>query len=601
MQRYSDDFETTTDINDCRVWAWAMCEIDTMRMRYGHNIDSFMEMLSILGGEHYFHNETFDGEFIVHWLLMHDYQHTEEQPEKKEFNTIIGDNGKYYMIAIRFENNRYCRIYDSLKKLPLSVRALAKAFNLDMSKGEIDYHKYRPVGYRMDAVEKDYITRDVKIVAKCLKMMFNENMQKMTIGADSLEAYKLSIGYKTFKKWFPELTPEMDQKIRHAYDGGFVQVNPKFQNIHIKERGCVLDVNSLYSYVMRHKLMPYGMPLEFSGKYPEIESYPLYIQYLRCTFKLKEGYIPTIKVKGSRYFAENEYIRESPVEMVLSLTNIDLEIFMEHYEVDVTEWLGGVMFHAQYGMFDQYIDANMEIKRKSKGGKRQLAKLRMNNLYGKFGVNPTRRHKIPELKAYIDENGETRYKVGYRLSDPEQTKSVYIPIACFCTAWARSVTIKASQQCYDHWMYSDTDSMHLIGDAQQYSDLLWIDDNELGAWKIESRFNEAKYIRQKTYIELYYSNKEEYEANQALLADNDPDASPYFRYDPARDLYYEMVIKCAGMPEAIKETMDFEHFEVGFQTETGKLKPKHVHGGIVLVDTPFSIRKHVTKTFTSSL
>ena len=83
MERYSDDFETTTDINDCRVWAWAMCEIDTMRMRYGNNIDSFMEMLSILGGEHYFHNETFDGEFIVHWLLMHDYQHTEEQPEKK--------------------------------------------------------------------------------------------------------------------------------------------------------------------------------------------------------------------------------------------------------------------------------------------------------------------------------------------------------------------------------------------------------------------------------------------------------------------------------------------------------------------------------------
>ena len=44
MRRFCCDFETTTDLNDCRVWAYACCEIgNTDNFIYGNSLDGFME------------------------------------------------------------------------------------------------------------------------------------------------------------------------------------------------------------------------------------------------------------------------------------------------------------------------------------------------------------------------------------------------------------------------------------------------------------------------------------------------------------------------------------------------------------------------------
>jgi hypothetical protein len=48
-------------------------------------------------------------------------------------------------------------------------------------------------------------------------------------------------------------------------------------------------------------------------------------------------------------------------------------------------------------------------------------------------------------------------------------------------------------------------------------------------------------------------------------------------------------VKCAGMPDKIKEKVTFENFEIGFRS-FGKNLPKHVSGGTVLVDTEFTIK-----------
>ena len=40
MKIYTADFETTTDVSDCRVWAWCTCDIDEIRrleQEGGHN------------------------------------------------------------------------------------------------------------------------------------------------------------------------------------------------------------------------------------------------------------------------------------------------------------------------------------------------------------------------------------------------------------------------------------------------------------------------------------------------------------------------------------------------------------------------------------
>ena len=72
MSAYSADFETTTDVNDCRVWAYGVCEVDdSNQFYYGNSLDGFMEFMEAHPGDYYFHNLKFDGEFIIGWLLNH--------------------------------------------------------------------------------------------------------------------------------------------------------------------------------------------------------------------------------------------------------------------------------------------------------------------------------------------------------------------------------------------------------------------------------------------------------------------------------------------------------------------------------------------------
>ena len=41
-KRYTADFETTTDPDDCRVWAFAICPLDNIdNVMWGNRIDGF--------------------------------------------------------------------------------------------------------------------------------------------------------------------------------------------------------------------------------------------------------------------------------------------------------------------------------------------------------------------------------------------------------------------------------------------------------------------------------------------------------------------------------------------------------------------------------
>ena len=56
-----------------------------------------------------------------------------------------------------------------------------------------------------------------------------------------------------------------------------------------------------------------------------------------------------------------------------------------------------------------------------------------------------------------------------------------------------------------------------------------------------------------------------------------------------------MNVTVAGLPKKLGNLITFENFNVGFTTEnidtdTKKLTYKHVKGGVMLVDTEFSIK-----------
>ena len=62
------DFETTTDLNDCRVWLWGYVTLNG-KFTHGAGIDSFIDHVSTVKQTCYFHNLKFDGSFILDYLL----------------------------------------------------------------------------------------------------------------------------------------------------------------------------------------------------------------------------------------------------------------------------------------------------------------------------------------------------------------------------------------------------------------------------------------------------------------------------------------------------------------------------------------------------
>lgn len=553
-KKYSCDFETTTDPNDCRVWAYGFMEIgNNENFSIGNTIDDFMDWAKQENADLYFHNLKFDGEFIVNWLLKQGYTFDQEGKKPYTFNTIISDMGQWYSIDIVYgykkKQKLHTRIYDSLKKLPFPVATIAKAFHLDMLKGDIDYHEYRAPGHIPTNEERNYIINDIQIVAQALEIQFVESLDKMTNGSDSLNGFKESIGKSTFDNLFPVLSLDMDSEIRKAYRGGFTWLNSDYEHQEIGE-GLVYDVNSLYPSQMYKRPLPYGMPIPYDGKYENDPDYPLYIQAIECEFELKEGFIPTIQIKDyPLFFRANEYLSSSKGERVqMYVTNIDLHLMRKHYHLYNVEYINGFKFKDKTGMFNKFIDDWMEVKKTETGAKKQLAKLMLNSLYGKFATNPDVTGKVP----YLKENGACAYTTGeHETKDP-----IYTPLGVFITSWARFTTITTAQKCYDRIIYCDTDSIHLTGTETPEAIADQIDPNEMGLWDHESTFTRAKFLRQKTYIE---------------------------------EIEGELDVKCAGMPQEIKEKVTFENFEVGF-TSYGKLLPSHVDGGIVLEDTEFTIK-----------
>ena len=588
MKKYVADFETTTLPEDCRVWAYAIVDIEDPDNKdnviIGTNIDDFLDWCSEQKGSPkiFFHNLKFDLSFVMDALFKRGFEHTTEPEDRQSntFNTMISDKGLVYQCEIIFyrkgKNIRKVVLQDSLKLIPLRVKEIPKAFGLEEAKGEIDYdrHNYLPPNSPLTEIEKDYIIHDVVIVAKALKFMFDHDMNKMTVGACALDRYKQLIGKFTFKRWFP--TPEYHDDVKQSYRGGFTYLNPKFAGVPIKQ-GITLDVNSLYPSVLRsHDCpLPFGTPIFFHGKYKPNKVYPLYTQMLRCQFELKEGKIPTIQIKHSLDWKGNEYLTSSKgEEVVLCLNSVDLELFFDHYNVYNPEYLSGWMFKASIGMFDKYVDECMEGKiqatKDGNRGLRTIYKLRANSIYGKFGTDNKQVNKVP----YYEDG-----KVKYYYSEPKKKSGIYIALASFVTSYARRVTISSAQKITDNYnagkskiqfVYADTDSLHCLSPDFELPEGLEIDPYKLGAWKYESKFyspdgNGAKFLRQKCYIE-----------NLSEDVDNpDPD--------------YHLKITVAGMPEDCYNQVTFDNFVIG-ASYSGKKSPKTVAGGTVLVDGPFTIK-----------
>lgn len=564
---YTADFETLVLTDEeikqgkrTYVWAWALCSVsDPSNVKYGTDIKTFFECIATLksGSVVYFHNLKFDGNFIMSYLLENKFNqvYTNKKMPEKSFTSLVSNIGVWYSIDIKYKK-KHIIINDSYKKLPFSVAKLAKDLGYEELKGEIDYTQYREEGGILSDEDKDYIRRDVQIVAKALKdVSFGYNMYRSTIASDCMQYYK-SI-QPMFDTFFPVLKKEIHNYCANAYGGGWCYYREETAGQMLTGGiGYTLDWNSMHPSQMHSQsknYYPYKIPVFYKGEYKENKQYPLYIQRFKASFKLKPGHVPSIQIKGSALFKEREFLKETEEPVELTLTSVDLDLFFEQYDVYTYEPLDGYMFKACIGAFDNYINYWYKYKEEctKKGDKvgRMVAKLALNSFYGKFGTDLN----ASKQDFKLNDEGVLTHTI-----TPSEKEGVYLPVAAFVTAYSRRTIIHAVQANYDHWYYSDTDSMKLYFKEGEEVVFNGVDlhPTKLGYCDVEDEWNEAVFLRQKTY---------------------------------ACHIKGEWKYKAAGMNDEVKRNItDISQFHINAVID-GKKMTKHVKGGVVIRSTTFKI------------
>lgn len=639
------DFETTVykgQVNT-EVWASASVELFTDQVNIFHSIDEQFEYFKNLNTNIccYYHNLKFDGSFWLSYLLL-DLQYkqayealNEEETEvtwlkEKEmpnnsFKYSISDKGQWYSITIK-TNNHFIEIRDSLKLLPFSVKRIGQSFNTKHKKLDMEYTGFRYAGCEITDSEKEYIANDVLVVKEALEIMFTEGHNRLTIGSCCLAEYKKIMGKEDYAMYFPSLTDiQLDDKvhkytnadawIRRSYKGGWCYLVKGKEN-QVKTKGTTADVNSLYPSMMSSESgnrYPVGKPCFWSGDFiPEQALRPnmYYFVRIKTRFYIKPGYLPFIQIKGNFLYKGTEALMSSDVydkktdkyydkyydssgnlcntRVELTLTMTDFILMKEHYDLVDFEIIDGCYFYTAIGIFDEYMEKYKKIKLESKGAMRELAKLFLNNLYGKMASSQDSSFKV----AFIKENKA----VGF-ISVPASDKEAgYIAVGSAITSYARNFTIRSAQKNYHGvdqpgFIYADTDSIHCDLPPEEIVGIK-VHDRNFCCWKLESCWDTAIFTRQKTYIE------------HVTHEDLQPIDTPYYN------------VKCAGMPQKCKDLFiksltgytpkeeddftdeelqfiqqkrELTDFKVGLKVP-GKLMPKRIRGGILLVDTTYEMR-----------
>lgn len=650
------DFETTVykGQRDTEVWASASVELYTEDVHIFHSIGEQFEYFKSLDCNLvvYYHNLKFDGNFWLSYLMINQgfkqaYEQLNEEgtayrwlPNKdmkaNTFKYYISEMGQWYSVAIKV-GKRFIELRDSLKLLPFSLKRIGQSFKTKHQKLDMEYTGFRYAGCEITDEEKHYIANDVLVIKEALEIMFDQGHNKLTIGSCCLSEYKkiCKTSYNmelSYDEMFPNLYEfKIDQKkygvptageyIRKSYRGGWCYLVKGKEGKRFKN-GTTADVNSLYPSMMHSESgneYPIGEPRFWKGN--EIPTDALkegryFFIRIKTRFYIRPNKLPFVQIKRSLLYKGTEALETSDVynpkdgryythyrkpdgtlqdtRVELTLTMTDYVLLKEHYELVDFEILDGCWFYSMSGIFDEYIDKYKQIKLTRKGALRELAKLFLNNLYGKMASSTDSSFKV----AFIKEDNSIGFK---NVSEKDKTPG-YIPVGSAITSYARNFTIRAAQKNYHGvdqrgFIYADTDSIHCDLEPDEIQGIT-VDDKNFCCWKLESQWDDAIFTRQKTYIEHVvaenlvpidkpYNNikcagmpercKNLFELSMAGNADYEDEWS-----DDEREFLFDPETK-----EPIKRT--FDDFSVGLKVP-GKLIPKRIRGGVLLKEIPYEMR-----------
>lgn len=388
-------------------------------------------------------------------------------------------NGRVVKLKFRYNKNRL-EFRDSFSILPTSLARLTKDFNVEHQKLKMDYK----LGIK-DPNFDDYFANDLKGLYEVLNLS-KSLLNKSTIASNSLYDFITSSQIETIKN-----EQIVEDRFRYGYFGGRTEV--------FKMLGSDLyyyDVNSLYPYVML-KEYPYPIANNFSivaGNFnPEKLSY--WKIEAECPDDLLIPVLPVKREDGELIFPKgriNGWYYSPEIKLAIKMG----------YKI---RFIQGYEFKKNGFIFKEYIEKKYLEKKASKGAKREIAKLLMNSLYGKFGQRRDEQTYVEISKNEFDRiSNEHLYEtiaiVGnsyYKIKEKQNFYSDFIhpEIAGLVTSYARTELYEWFLMAgLENVYYCDTDSMIINKEI----DAKFI-GSEIGQMKLEANIKEFVALAPKMY------------------------------------------------------------------------------------------------------
>lgn len=425
-------------------------------------------------------------------------------------------------------------LHDSFRILPMSLSALSKGFQVTHAKLDLwaevekEYpNKYKDIVDFLDRCDKDnelylrYLGYDVislyEIIEK-LQVISGIPLKDFVkrVSTASLSRYLFKNGWKEIQfadtdghKDFDKLCAydytsdlEAEEFLRASYCGGRVEVFKM-----LLENGYHYDINSLYPYCMLQEL-PVGQPLHYFNADISEEYFNNWLNnhrgygFLCCTLYISPQHIPPLPVKmGKLTFPTGTVYGTWTFE--------ELEYAVNECDVRILEFHEVIFYRRTYPVFKRFVETFYKLKEQASEehneALRTFAKLILNCGYGYTGM---RRDDKTQLKDYSQlEN--PKFKVVYAneqmgfIECVSEIKSKYIQvqIASAITSKARLTLLKALKagEKLGNVYYCDTDSIVLDVPLPDF----FIDDYEIGKFKLESMPIRGIFLKPKVYAELF--------------------------------------------------------------------------------------------------
>ena len=538
-QIYAFDIESHNDeetIAKRETSMWLGCLIDeTSKVDYEdiyfYDMDSVIDRLEYLSSRKrnkikginekrpcnniciYIYNLSFEWSFILPVLLKRGFKYKEIIDKEDEycFNSISTKSvSSVWMINLKFGKNSGSVLFRDLAKIyGGGLGLVAKAFNLETQKGEIDYRLNRLHGHVVTQEEKEYCFKDVRIIVDILLRMIENNdsafwnscsMASMSMRRLLRSSYPRALKpYKEFRKTYPELEQEETDFLRHSVGGGLTYCTPSWQFKEIEHDILHIDAHQMHPTQMWSKPFPYGYGEYFKGKPTK------FFKMINCCHVLI-SYDEAILHSQIPLLNNNAMV----VDAELYLWDFEIPIMKKIYRNLQIKYIDGYCYHSRFLPCRKYIEQNynkrLEARKKKDAFGTLYYKLLNNSSYGKFLEKPHNDYFENCLDNFGIINSRVYGKEEYKVN----AKYTYIPVGSCIPAYSRVALIetalkfcKIGEDGYpivDNLIYFDTDSIFLIYD--HHAEEVWKtipQEDYLGNWGLEEICDRAMFTAPKRY------------------------------------------------------------------------------------------------------